>query len=243
MRRAGVWLRWGGSFCLVLAAHVAAFWVWHRPSRAIGTPAPSVIMMELAPAPQPAAPPPAPKPPPPPAQELPLPPVAPPPLPAVPKPVVALPPRHVVPQHPRTLHPPAVRRAPPMPVVRPAPAVIAHPPAPPVPAPAAAQLAGAPPPGQTIAAWQEALLAHLALYKRFPSQAQELGEQGVVLMRVTLDHAGNVLAMQMVQSSGYPELDAEAPAWIRRASPMPAFPPEITASQVNLVIPLRFTLQ
>ena len=94
-----------------------------------------------------------------------------------------------------------------------------------------------------LAAWQAQLLAHLALFKRFPPGAQERGEQGVVRMRVTLDHAGHVLSMALVGSSGYPDLDAEAPAWIARAAPLPAFPPEITAQQVNLVIPLRFTLQ
>jgi protein TonB len=112
-------------------------------------------------------------------------------------------------------------------------------------APAMRQAAtpAAPPQGETLAAWQAQLLAHLALFKRFPPGAQERGEQGVVEMRVTLDHAGHVLSMALVGSSGYPDLDAEASAWIARAAPLPAFPAEITASQVNLVIPLRFTLQ
>ena len=84
---------------------------------------------------------------------------------------------------------------------------------------------------------------HLARYKHFPPQAQEDGEEGVVLMRVTLSHDGTVLAMSLVRSSGFPDLDAEAPAWIQRALPLPPFPPSITAQQINLVIPLRFSLQ
>jgi hypothetical protein len=35
----------------------------------------------------------------------------------------------------------------------------------------------------------------------------------------------------------------EAQAWITRAEPLPAFPPEITVQQMELLIPLRFTLQ
>jgi protein TonB len=63
------------------------------------------------------------------------------------------------------------------------------------------------------------------------------------MVNVTLSRTGQVLSMAIATSSGHADLDAEAQAWITRAEPMPAFPPEITAQQMALLIPLRFTLK
>jgi protein TonB len=87
------------------------------------------------------------------------------------------------------------------------------------------------------------LLAHLARFKRFPPAAQRRGEQGVVLVHVRLSRVGAVLSMTLVRGSGYADLDAEAQAWLNRAEPLPAFPPEITAQQMEIMVPLRFTLR
>jgi periplasmic protein TonB len=247
--RGRAWLRWGVSFGAVLAVHIGVFVRFHHETPAMGVPAQSAMMMDMAP--EPVA-----------APAALAPPVAHPTLPQPPPPMPApdnLPPlRQVAVPLPRPLphpHHALSRMRPALPVARRlfrpvSPAQAAAMPARPAPSappapPAVRQAAtpAAPPPGETLAAWQAQLLAHLALFKQFPPGAQERGEQGVVEMRVTLDHAGHVLSMSLVGSSGYPDLDAEAASWIARAAPLPAFPPEITARQVNLVIPLRFTLQ
>jgi periplasmic protein TonB len=103
--------------------------------------------------------------------------------------------------------------------------------------------AAAAPSGQTPATWEAQLLAHIARFKRFPPAAQRRGEQGVVLMRLTLARGGGVLASSMVRGSGYADLDQEAQAWMARAEPLPAFPPEITAAQMDIVVPLRFIMR
>jgi periplasmic protein TonB len=120
--------------------------------------------------------------------------------------------------------------------------------APPQPTPAASaptgqSQAGQSQAGQFQATWENLLVAHLARFRRFPPAAQRRGEHGVVLMRLTLGRAGTVLAMAMVQGSGYADLDEEAKAWLSRAEPLPAVPPEITAQQVQIMVPLRFTLR
>jgi protein TonB len=46
-----------------------------------------------------------------------------------------------------------------------------------------------------------------------------------------------------VRSSGHPELDSEVMAMIQRAQPLPAFPPQMTQSSVQLVVPIRFSLR
>ncbi len=99
------------------------------------------------------------------------------------------------------------------------------------------------PAGQAQADWEGALVAHLARFKRFPPAAQRRGEQGVVLMRIAISRAGTVLSMTVANGSGYADLDAEGQAWIQRAQPLPAFPQEITASQMLIMVPLRFTLR
>jgi periplasmic protein TonB len=62
-------------------------------------------------------------------------------------------------------------------------------------------------------------------------------------MHLTISRSGSVLAMSMARGSGYADLDDEANAWLTRAQPLPAFPPEITAQQMDILVPLRFTLR
>ncbi len=130
-------------------------------------------------------------------------------------------------------------------VAKPAPQAAASPPAAAAAAPDRAPPgpAASPPSGQAVASWQSELLARLARFRRFPPDAQRRGEQGVVLMRVTMAKSGQVLSMAMAHGSGYADLDAEAQAWITRAEPLPAFPAEITVQTMELMIPLRFTLR
>ncbi len=271
-RRLGqAWLRWGACLVLVVALHATILLTLRRSVPSFGTAAPEAIMIDLAPAPptpvptpaqpaptqpaptQPEVRPPEPAPPdtsppdpvppdptppleePPPPEPLPVPAPVPVPdvLPPVPQAAVTLPP----PLPPRTRPPPrprpAVTKSPTVapPVAAPAPAQ----PAPPAAAPAAA--------AQAQATWEGALVAHLARFKRFPPAAQRRGEQGIVLMHVTMTRDGTVVAMSIVRGSGYADLDEEAKAWMARAQPLPAAPPEVTAQQPQIVVPLRFTLR
>ena len=241
---------WIASLLLVVLGHVLVFRLLARvvPESPLSE-SPPTILMELAPA-EPAAVPPAPAPfvppalppqaqtppPPPPAAipDIPVPPevplapavvpVAPPPKPRVLRPVE----RQV--QHP-VIHP-AERPTPPQQAVQ----------TPAAPAPPAQRAAAAPPSPQVVATWQGRLLAHLERFKAFPAAAQRRGEQGIVMMRFRMDHGGHVLAVTMVHGSGYADLDAEAQAWITRADPMPALPPEMTESAMELTVPLKFEL-
>jgi protein TonB len=61
------------------------------------------------------------------------------------------------------------------------------------------------------------------------AKAQRRGAQGVVMMNdVTLSRTRQVLSMAIAITSGHADLDAQAQAWVTRAEPLPAFPPEIT---------------
>jgi protein TonB len=91
--------------------------------------------------------------------------------------------------------------------------------------------------------WQADLLRHLQQYKRYPSGAQGKREQGVVLLGFSVDRNGRVLAHRIVQSSGHADLDQEVMDMIVRAQPLPAFPPSMTQSELDLTVPIRFSLR
>jgi periplasmic protein TonB len=91
--------------------------------------------------------------------------------------------------------------------------------------------------------WESLLLKHLQQFKNYPSGARERSEQGVVLLNFTIDHAGHVISRHIVKGSGFPDLDAEVLTLVERAQPMPAFPPSMTEEQLDLTVPIRFSLR
>jgi periplasmic protein TonB len=111
---------------------------------------------------------------------------------------------------------------------------------PPTPAQAARVKGGAP---HISSSWETSLVKHLEQFKRYPSGAQAQGAEGVVMLSFSVDRDGHVLAHQIVQSSGHPELDAEVMAMIERAQPLPPFPPDMTDAKLDLTVPIRFSLK
>ncbi len=89
----------------------------------------------------------------------------------------------------------------------------------------------------TPARWQSRLMAHLERRKRYPSGARSRGEQGVVYVRFRIDDAGNVLSASLARSSGYPDLDNEVLSLVKRASPVPAPPPDVNKT---ITAPVKF---
>ncbi|HEX4408492.1 MAG TPA: energy transducer TonB [Xanthobacteraceae bacterium] len=90
--------------------------------------------------------------------------------------------------------------------------------------------------------WESTLTRRLQHFKRYPGGAQSRGEEGVVLLGFVIDRSGHVLEHQIVKSSGFPDLDAEVSSLIKRADPLPAFPPTMTASTLEFTVPIRFSL-
>lgn len=87
------------------------------------------------------------------------------------------------------------------------------------------------------------LSAHLQRYKQYPAAARAAGEQGVAMLSFTVSRNGQVLGAHLARSSGSAALDAETMAMIRRAVPLPAFPPEITQTSLSFTVPVRFSLR
>jgi protein TonB len=92
--------------------------------------------------------------------------------------------------------------------------------------------------GVSPARWQSRVNAHLNRHKRFPAGASA---RGVVTVRFSINASGAVLGVSVVRTSGDAALDAAAIDMVRRASPVPAPPPGIAKSRMNLTVPVRFS--
>jgi protein TonB len=109
-----------------------------------------------------------------------------------------------------------------------------------------ANRAAAPMPGASshnptaVPNWKSQLVARLERYKRYPSEAQSRGERGVAQLAFSVDRGGGVHNARIVQSSGSSILDRETLSLVERAQPLPPPPPEITGSQIPIVVPIRY---
>lgn len=167
----------------------------------------------------------------------------------------------VVPTEARPVPPPP----PPKPVVKPSTPVVARtppPPAPPSPtspvtapiqaaappaaAPSPPQLAALPPsvgrPGAD-ADYFAVILAWLEKHKEYPRQSQLRRQQGTAVLHFELDREGRVLSYRIRTSSGFPELDREVEAMLKRAEPLPPMPAEMTQARLELQVPVQFRLR
>lgn len=78
--------------------------------------------------------------------------------------------------------------------------------------------------------------------KRYPREARRRGWEGKVVLFFQINRKGEVAEIKLIQSSGYPDLDEEGFATLRRASPF--LPPPLTdQDRLEVEIPLVFRLE
>jgi TonB family protein len=94
-------------------------------------------------------------------------------------------------------------------------------------------------PSQNVSHWQQALVARLDRFKRYPAQAH--GAEGVASLTFTIDRKGNVLNSQIATTSGSAVLDAEVLALVKRAAPFPPPPAVVVDADLSFVVPIHFT--
>ena len=107
-------------------------------------------------------------------------------------------------------------------------------------APTTATVPASPELAPEIASWQQAVVARLARFQRYPAQAK--GATGIVNLSFGIDRQGHVLNSQIIKSSGSAVLDAEALSLLTRAAPLPAPPAAVPDSDLTFVLPIRFGL-
>jgi TonB family protein len=90
--------------------------------------------------------------------------------------------------------------------------------------------------------WESDVVRHLELYKRYPSKALALREEGTVLLSFSLNRYGHVMTRRVARSSGYADLDDEVMDMILRADPLPAFRSSMPQSRLDFTVPIRFSI-
>jgi protein TonB len=76
----------------------------------------------------------------------------------------------------------------------------------------------------------------------YPPRAAERGEEGVCLLKITMRRDGTVQEVRLVESSGFPLLDNEALAAVRRAAPYGALPRSYAEDELNIFAFFRYNL-
>ncbi|MCG6204634.1 energy transducer TonB [Rhodopseudomonas sp. HC1] len=94
-----------------------------------------------------------------------------------------------------------------------------------------------------LPSYRQRLAAHLQRYKRYPAEARAAGQQGTATLVFTVGRSGQVLGASLARSSGNAALDAETLAMVRRAEPLPAFPPELTQASLRISVPVSFSVR
>ncbi|MBN9505349.1 MAG: energy transducer TonB [Altererythrobacter sp.] len=96
--------------------------------------------------------------------------------------------------------------------------------------------------GAEIQAFRARLLSHIERFRRYPPQAREAGQEGVVRIQFVMDRSGNVTEAWVELSSGSALLDQEAIAAVMRAQPLPT-PPSNWPRAFGVALPIGFSLQ
>lgn len=107
-------------------------------------------------------------------------------------------------------------------------------------APAAAAAVGVASSAAASASYAQRLVAHLQRFKQYPAEARAAGQQGTSRVAFTVTRSGSVSGVRIAGSSGHAVLDAETLAMVRRAQPLPSFPPEMTESSKAFVLPMAY---
>ena len=77
----------------------------------------------------------------------------------------------------------------------------------------------------------------------FPNEAKEAGFEGTVKLSLKLSHQGDLLDLQIKDSSGFRVIDDDALKTAQTASPYPPFPPAIKEEELWVDIPIIYQLE
>jgi protein TonB len=108
---------------------------------------------------------------------------------------------------------------------------------------AASRSAGMEAMASVLPSYRQRVAAHLQRYKQYPAELRAAGIRGTSRLTFTVNRSGRVLSSRLSGSSGNAGLDAETMAMIRRAQPLPPFPPEITVSSMSFTVPVQFSVR
>lgn len=93
-----------------------------------------------------------------------------------------------------------------------------------------------------VADYYSVLMAHLQRKKRYPSEARQARQQGIVTVRFTVNRDGAVTASSIKRSSGHDLLDQATLDLMQRVSPLPPIPREMQRDSLTIALPIDYAL-
>ena len=97
-------------------------------------------------------------------------------------------------------------------------------------------------PGGASMDYASRLRAWLEAHKTYPKRARMRREEGVVHVHFAVDRDGRLLRGDVVSSSGFASLDAEAMAMLDRSNPFPGAPHSVRGERIEVSTPVEFFL-
>ncbi|MDR1873258.1 MAG: energy transducer TonB [Deltaproteobacteria bacterium] len=94
-----------------------------------------------------------------------------------------------------------------------------------------------------MAAYKSQISRKLNQFKKYPTAAMARNLKGVAKVSFRVTASGRVLGARLVASSGYAVLDEEAMALLKRCSPFPAIPKDLGLSELELNVPISFSVR
>ncbi len=79
--------------------------------------------------------------------------------------------------------------------------------------------------------------------KKYPRSARKEGVVGTAIVRFVIKLNGKVEDIQLIKSSGDERLDEEAMKMLKKASPFPAIPKDVSLEPLDLTLPIEFKLK
>ncbi|MFZ5482829.1 MAG: energy transducer TonB [Pseudomonadota bacterium] len=86
------------------------------------------------------------------------------------------------------------------------------------------------------------LMRQLARYKTYPAALKKAKIEGRVVLEFSIDARGRLVTTGIRKGSGSPELDQAALNMLARANPLPAIPAFLKRDQLELAIPVEYSL-
>jgi periplasmic protein TonB len=111
------------------------------------------------------------------------------------------------------------------------------------PAPAAPVHVDEPPDPALLERYGRSLSSALARQQQYPRIAAMRGWEGEVQLRVTIARKGNIVATQVVHSSGFEVLDQNAVQLVTNAGPLPRPPETLQNREIQIIVPVHYKLE
>ena len=96
---------------------------------------------------------------------------------------------------------------------------------------------------QAQASYQALIATVLQKHKKYPRRAASRRQEGIVTVKFIVKKTGDIISYELTSSSGHSLLDRAVETMLKKASPLPPFPNNLTEESITLILPVEFYLK